>query len=64
MGSISTAHKFKQKVLNFCKNSHIVNHSKFWYVTFYRPHENLVLEIKLIPGAVRVFNSVCLLFLP
>jgi hypothetical protein len=39
------AHKFKQKVLNFCENSHLVNHSNFWYVTFYPPHENLVLEI-------------------
>jgi hypothetical protein len=37
--------------------------SNFWYVTFYPPHENLVLEIKLIPGVVRVFTSVCLLFL-
>jgi uncharacterized BrkB/YihY/UPF0761 family membrane protein len=27
------------------------------------PHENLILEIKLIPGVVRVFTSVCLLFL-
>jgi hypothetical protein len=27
------AHKFKQKVLNFCENSHMVNHSNFWYVT-------------------------------
>jgi hypothetical protein len=27
------AHKFKQKVLNFCENSHMVNHSNFWDVT-------------------------------
>jgi hypothetical protein len=26
-------HKFKQKVLNFCENSHMVNHSNFWDVT-------------------------------
>jgi hypothetical protein len=23
---------FKQKVLNFCENLHMVNHSNFWYV--------------------------------
>jgi hypothetical protein len=57
------ARKFKQKVLNFCENSHMVNHSNFWDVTFYPPHENLVLEITLIPGVVRVFTSICLLFL-
>jgi hypothetical protein len=33
MGSISVAHGFKQKVLNFCENSHMVNHSNLWYVT-------------------------------
>jgi hypothetical protein len=27
------AHKFKQKVSNFYKNSHLVNHLNFWYVT-------------------------------
>jgi hypothetical protein len=37
MGSILVAQKFKQKVLNFCKNSHMVNHSKFWYVTEAEP---------------------------
>jgi hypothetical protein len=51
------------KSFYFCENSHMVNHSNFWYVTFYPPHENLVLEIKLIQGVVRVFTSVCLLFL-
>jgi hypothetical protein len=27
------AHKFKQKVLNFCENSHMGKQSNFWYVT-------------------------------
>jgi hypothetical protein len=59
LGSNLVVHKFKQKVLNFCENVHMVNHSNFWYVTFYPPppHENLVLKIKLIPGVVRVFTS-------
>jgi hypothetical protein len=56
------AHIFKQKVLNFCENSYMEKQSNFRYVTFYPPHENLVLEIKLIPGVVRVFTSVCPLF--
>jgi hypothetical protein len=56
------APKFRQKVLNFCENSHMVKHSNLWVVTFYPPHENLVLEIKLIPGVVRVFTSICLTF--
>jgi hypothetical protein len=59
------AHLFTQKVLNFCeKNSHMVNHSNFLYVTFYPPHENLVLEIKLLPGVVRVFTLVWFPFRP
>jgi hypothetical protein len=33
LGSNLVAHKFKQKVLNFCENSHMVSHSNFWYVT-------------------------------
>jgi hypothetical protein len=63
LGSNLVAHKFKQRVLNFCENSHMVSHSNFWYVTFYPPHANLILEIRLIPGVVRVFTSVCLPFL-
>jgi hypothetical protein len=41
----------------------MVNHSNFWYVTFYPPHVNLILEIKLVPSVVRVFTSVYLSFL-
>jgi hypothetical protein len=33
LGSNSVAHKFNQKVLNFCENSHMGKQSNFWYVT-------------------------------
>jgi hypothetical protein len=62
LGSNFVAHMFTQKVLNFCENFTHGKLSNFGYVTFYPPHENLVLEIKLIPGVVRVFPSVCPLF--
>jgi hypothetical protein len=42
----------------------MLNHSNFWYVTFYPLHENLILEIKLIQGVVRglLFSRSSLLF--
>jgi precorrin-2 methylase len=33
LGLNLVTHKFKQKVLNFSENSHMVKYSKFWYVT-------------------------------
>jgi hypothetical protein len=33
VGSNLVAHKFKQKVLNICENSQMVNYSNFWYFT-------------------------------
>jgi hypothetical protein len=35
LGSNLVAHMFKQKVLNFCENSHMGKQSNFWFVTHY-----------------------------